>query len=168
LERIVGNYEEASRHYQESLKMWQDMGIEQQVGLDLRDLGLVEIHQAQYGHALKLLKESLPLLKRFSMDPSKDASIALNLAGLSEIARKRNQPSIAARLLGAAEAMVASVRAQSGRVWFDTFGFTLGFGSLDEYEWLKAAGHSQLDEAAWLEGQAMTIDQAIKYALEME
>jgi non-specific serine/threonine protein kinase len=168
LERIVGNYEEASRHYQESLNMWQDMGIEQQVGLDLRDLGLVEIHQAHYGHALKLLKESLPLLMRFSMDPSKDASIALNLAGLSEIARKRDQPVLAARLLGAAEAMVASVRDQSGRVWFDTFGFTLGFGSLDEYEWLKSAGHSQLDEAAWLEGQAMSIDQTIKCALKIE
>lgn len=168
LERIVGNYAEASRRYHESLKMWREMGVEQQVGLDLRDLGLVKIHQGHYDHALKLLKESLPLLKFFSVDLNKDTSIALNLAGLSAIARNRNQPRIAARLLGAAEAMAASVRDQSGRVWFDTFGFNLGFGSMDEYERLKAAGHKQLDQSAWLEGQAMTIDQAIQYALEFE
>ena len=168
LERIVGNYEEAGRRYRVSLKMWRDMGVEQQVGLDLRDLGLVEMHQGHYDHALKLLKESLPLLKLFSVDSSKDTSIALNLAGLSEIARQRNQPGLAGRLLGAAEAMVASMRDPSGMVWFDTFGFNLGFDSMDEYERLRVAGHQQLDEAAWLEGQAMTIDQAIKYALEME
>jgi tetratricopeptide (TPR) repeat protein len=168
LERIIGNYEEAGRRYRESLRMWRDLGLEQQVGLDLRDLGLVETHQGHYDHALKLLKESLPLLKRFSMDPSRDTSIALNLAGLAEIARKRDQPVLAARLLGAAEAMAVSAGDQPDRVRFDTFGFTLGFGSMDEYERLKAAGHQQLDEAAWLEGQAMTIDQAIKYALGIE
>jgi non-specific serine/threonine protein kinase len=168
LERIVGNYEEAKRRYQDSLKMWQDMGIEQQVGLDLRDLALVEMHQGHYDHALNLLKESLPLLKRFSADPNKDTSIALNLAGLSEIARKQNQPSIAARLLGAAEAMAGLQGEQSGRVRFDTFGFTLGFGSMEEFERLTAAGHQELDEAAWLEGQSMTIDQAIEYALKIE
>jgi non-specific serine/threonine protein kinase len=168
LERVVGNYEQAGRRYQESLKMWRDMGLEQQVGLDLRDLGLIEIHQGHYDHALKLLKESLPLLKRFSVDSSKDTSIALNLAGLSEIARKRNQPVLAARLLGAAEAIVASMKNQSGMSWFDTFSFTLGFGSLDEYERLRATGHQQLDGAAWLEGQAMTVDEVIKYVLQIE
>jgi hypothetical protein len=126
------------------------------------------MHQGHYDHALELLKESLSLLKRFSVNPGKDTSIALNLAGLSEIARKRNRTSFAARLLGAAEAMAVSAVDQSGRVRFDTFGFTLGFGSLDEYERLRASGHQELDEAAWLEGQAMTIDQAIKYALELE
>jgi predicted ATPase/DNA-binding SARP family transcriptional activator/tetratricopeptide (TPR) repeat protein len=168
LERVIGNYEEAGRRYKESLKMWQDRGLEQQVGLDLRDLGLVEMHQGHYDDALKLLKESLPLLRRFSLDLSEDTSIALNLAGLSEIARKRDQAVLAARLLGAAEAMAVSAGDQPERVRFDTFGFTLGFGSMDEYERLKAAGHQQLDEAAWLEGQAMTIDQAIKYALKVE
>ena len=168
LERVVGNYDEAKRRYQDSLKMWRDMGLEQQVGLDLRDLGLVEIRQGHYDHALELLKESLPLLKRFSLNPRKDTSIALNLAGLSEIARKRNQPGLASRLLGAAEAMAASMRDQSGRVRFDTFGFTLGFGSLDEYERLRTSGHQELDEAAWLEGQVMTIDQAIKCVLDVE
>jgi hypothetical protein len=92
----------------------------------------------------------------------------LNLAGLSEIARKQNQPSIAARLLGAAEAMAGLQGEQSGRVRFDTFGFTLGFGSMEEFERLTAAGHQELDEAAWLEGQSMTIDQAIEYALKIE
>ena len=168
LERIVGNYGEAGRRYRESLKMWRDMGVEQQVGLDLRDLGLVEMHQGHYDRALKLLKESLPLLKLFSVDTSKATSIALNLAGLSEIARQRNQPGLAGRLLGAAEAMVDSMRDPSGMVWFDTFGFNLGFDSMDEYERLRAAGHQRLDKAAWLEGKAMTIDQAIKCALEME
>jgi non-specific serine/threonine protein kinase len=168
LERVVGNYEEAGRRYQESLKMWRDLGLEQQVGLDLRDLGLVEIHQGHYDHALKVLKESLPLLKRFSVDSSKDTSIALNLAGLSEIARERNQPFLAARLLGAAEAIAASVKDRSGMSRFDTFSFTLGFGSLDEYERLRAKGHWHLDEAAWLEGQAMTVDEVIKYVLKIE
>jgi hypothetical protein len=90
------------------------------------------------------------------------------LAGLSEIARKRNQPGPASRLLGAAEALAASMRDQSGRVRFDIFGFTMGFGSLDEFERLMAAGRQQLDEAAWLEGQAMTIDQAIQFALKIK
>jgi non-specific serine/threonine protein kinase len=165
LERIVGNYEEAKRRYQDSLKMWREMGLEQQVGLDLRDLGLVEIRQGNYDHALELLKESLSLLKRFSVNPGKDTSIALNLAGLSEIARQRNQPGPASRLLGVAEAMAGD---QSGRLRFDIFGFTLGFGSMDEFERFIATGHQQLDKAAWLEGKVMSVDQAIQHVLELE
>jgi len=162
---ILGNYAEAGRCYQESLTLWQSMGIEHQVGLDLRDLGIVEMHQGNFERARKLLKESLPLLKLHSADPEKDISIALNLIGLSEIARSQNQRSRAARLLGVAEAIVASSGIGSEVIWFDSANYAVGFFSLDEYQQLVAVGHKQLDETAWLEGQTMKIDQVIEYVL---
>jgi hypothetical protein len=136
--------------------MWQDMGNKDGVSFDLLYLGLAALHLGDFEHSARLLKESLPLLKLLSAAPSKDFGIAVNLAGLSELARRQKQIIRAARLLGPVEAIVASMGDRFSKVWVP---------DSDRYESLIAAGHEQLDEAVWLEGQAMPLEQVIEYAL---
>jgi hypothetical protein len=66
----------------------------------------------------------------------------------------------AARLFGAAEAL------------YNTHGFSLQGGDMPEFERNKASVLQQMGpdafEAAWTQGQAMSVEEAIAYALETE
>ena len=76
------------------------------------------------------------------------------------IAQAQNQPARAARLLGAAEAMIEGTGISAVGV----------FRVQSEYENAVAWLHAQIDEAAfracWAEGRAMGLDQAVAYSLE--
>jgi hypothetical protein len=120
-------------------------------------MGLAMLHLVDFENAGALLKESLPLVRRLSVDSRKGFYIALNLAGLSEMARRRDQFTRSARLLGAAEAIVASLGDLIGNVWAT---------DRETYESLITAGHKQMDRTAWLEGQAMSEEEMLVYALE--
>jgi hypothetical protein len=80
------------------------------------------------------------------------------LVGWAGVAGARQQPIRAVRLLGAVERML------------ETIGSKLTPVDRDHYGPIYAAARSQLDEAAWAaawaEGQAMTMEAAIAYALE--
>jgi tetratricopeptide (TPR) repeat protein len=156
IDYFLGDYEAASKRYQESMIMWRDMGNKAETNFNLLNFGLATLHFGDFEHAGILLKDSLPLQRVNNFDPRNDFYIGLNLAGLSELARRQKQPIRAARLLGAAEAVVSSMGALVNIVWVP---------NIDKYEALIAAGHEQMDEAAWLEGKAMPLEQVIEYAL---
>src|SRR5437667_2425112 len=84
--------------------------------------------------------------------------IAISLAGLGAVACTAQQPVTGVRLLGAAEAMLEAMGAVQDPV------------DRAEYEQGLAAARVQLDEEAfaktWAEGRAMSMDQAIAYALD--
>ena len=86
--------------------------------------------------------------------------VTLALAGLGGVAGGQAHPRRAARLLGAADAQRAAM------------GATLDPDNLVEFERMVAAARRQLDArawtAAWAEGQAMTIERAVGYALGQE
>ena len=159
IDYFLGDYEAAGKRYQESLNMWWDMGNKAETSLNLLNLGLAALHFGDFERAGILLKESLPLQRNTRPDPRNDYYIGLNLAGLSELARRQEQPIRAAWLLGAAEAVVVSMGALVNIVWVS---------NIHKYESLIAVGHEQMDEAAWLEGQAMPLEQVIEYALRDE
>ena len=150
------DYDAASRRYRETLDMWQDMGNKAELSVSLLLLGIAALHLDDFEHAAIVLRESLPLLRLSSADLSNTFYITMNLVGLSELARRQKHLIRAARLLGAAEAIVASMGARFGTVWVT---------HSDIYESLIAAGHEKMDQAAWLEGQAMSVEQATEYAL---
>ncbi len=79
------------------------------------------------------------------------------LEKLVGIAVARGQPEGAARLLGATEALRQAITAP------------MGAADRADYEQSVALAQARLDEhtfaAAWAEGRAMTMEQAIAYAL---
>jgi hypothetical protein len=83
-------------------------------------------------------------------------ALANSLANAAEFASVDGRPEVAARLLGAAEAL----RLRGG-VTIDPF-------NLDDPDALKARVHEQLSEpafaAAWAQGKSLPLDQAIAEA----
>ncbi len=104
---------------------------------------------------LRLLTESLALMRAHWGNPW---TFAWRLEGFAGLAALQGQPERAARLFGAAQAaldMIGAALVQSDRA---------------EYDRHLALARNQLSEdafaSAWDEGRAMTLDEAIDYALE--
>lgn len=155
VDRMLGDYEAASERFEESLRLWRDMGNRADVAVSLRNLGIALLFQGGYEQAATLLIEGLSLFR----ESMTDYEVALSLAGLSGVAQAQGQGVRAGRLLGATEAISAPIY---------SWGPTLVADQI-EYGRLIAAGHTQMQEttfaAAWAEGQAMTLEQAVTYAL---
>lgn len=153
---IQGDYERATQLFQEAVDMCREQG--QKGGLDdaLDKLGWVELARGNHERAKALFKESLVLCVELD-----DKWIAPeNIEGLACIAGARAETERAARLFGSAEALREAV----------------GYQHMPEEDALRtpylAMARSQLDEAsweeAWAEGRAMSMEQAIDYALSDE
>jgi predicted ATPase/class 3 adenylate cyclase len=108
----------------------------------------------KFDEAIGLYKMVLPIWQDFGHR----AAVAHELECLGYIANAQDDGYRAARLLGAAEAIRKTINSTTNGV------------ELVEYEREIAALRASMDEnemqAAWAEGRAMTIDQAIEYALE--
>jgi non-specific serine/threonine protein kinase len=153
------NYEQAGRLLGESLELQREMGAKIDTAITLSWLGQIARIRQDYPRAAALYGESLALLRQFG----NKISLAICLSGLAVLAATQGQPTIAARLLGAAEAAVPDLR--TGVIWVG-----IPFVRPADYEQVNAAIRAQLDEvafkAAWAEGQAMTVEQAVAYALD--
>ena len=114
----------------------------------LNDLGRVVLDQGDTDRAAALFGESLKL----SWEPENEIGIPLSLVGLAGVAGALGQPARAAQLLGAAEAIRASIGRSLTPVERTTF---------DQY---AASIRAQLGDATfavmWAEGQKMTLEQA--------
>jgi hypothetical protein len=88
-----------------------------------------------------------------------DPAIAWSLAGLASVAALCGQPERAARLAGAVEILREATGKRSAPA------------SRANYERAVASARSQLDEAtfaaAWAQGRAMSLDQAVAEALSL-
>jgi predicted ATPase/DNA-binding SARP family transcriptional activator len=188
-----GRYEQAAAHYTESLTIWQEAGDKRGMAFvfgrqaamarhqadyeranvllqkcillfrELKErsgiawssclLGRVCQHQSDYEQAAVLLSESLRLHRELDDTPG----MAAGLVGLAEVACSSGQPERAATLLGAEAALR------------ETLGYQTWPTIRADYEHIVATVRAQLDEAtfaaAWAEGRAMTLEQAIAYAL---
>jgi predicted ATPase/DNA-binding SARP family transcriptional activator len=149
------DYEEARTLLQESLALFRETGHSYIIYvLSLR--GNVEREAGDYAQAAICYQESL-LLRREQGDALTTAYSLEDFAGL---AGRQGQYARAARLLGAAEALAA------------TMGRTLPVANRAEYERTVEAAHADLSAeafaAAWEQGRTMTMDLAIAYALAPE
>jgi hypothetical protein len=83
--------------------------------------------------------------------------VTLNLSAFATLAAAQNKPELTARLVGAAETQTPSIR------------FEMSAKERSEYDQAAAAARTALGEdafaAAWEEGQKMTLDEAVSYAL---
>jgi hypothetical protein len=111
------------------------------------------LHQNDSARAKALLTESLVI----SRDLELKDQLAWAFAGMGGVAAAQSQPKRATRLLGAAEA------------WFEATSQIIGPIERAEHDGYAASARAQLGEeafaAAWAEGRAMTMEQAIAYAL---
>jgi len=150
---LQGDYPQALSRLEQSLAQFRDLGHILGVGQTLTVLGRVAHAQANDGTAARYFAESLALLRETAISESQYAV----LEGLAGVAAAQGNPGRAARLFGAVEARR------------EALGEPLPLAYRAGYEHDVTTARAQLDDAtfaaAWAAGQAMSLEQAIAYAL---
>ena len=154
LARCQGDYQRAEALYHENLALLQDLGLRQVIPSTLHNLGYVALHQSDHRKAAALFAEGLGLFR----ERGDKKGVAECLAGLAGVVGAQDEARRAAVLFGAA----AAAR--------EALGVTLWPANRIDHDRNLATVRAQLDEAvfnaAWAEGRAMTLEQAIACALE--
>jgi non-specific serine/threonine protein kinase len=151
--RCQGDYAAAHALYAEDLALRRELGDERGIGIELHNLGYVARHEGDDVRAIELFKESLAIRLKLGHK----VGIAYCLAGLAAVAATRSQLKLAAKLLGAADALLGTLGAdmdRPDRLEYDrtvaTLRTTLGEGKF---------------ETDLREGRVMPLEQAIELAL---
>ena len=151
--RTEGDYHAARLFYEESLTIRRGLGDERGIGATLHNLGFVANYQCDYQRTAAYFEESLPLFQKLGSR----LGILCSLEEFAGAVVGTGPPERAARLLGAVEAL------------YEAFHIRLNYVDQIEHDRYVAAARTQLDgvtfAAAWAEGQAMTLEEAIAYAL---
>jgi tetratricopeptide (TPR) repeat protein len=154
LANLQGDYVAAQMFYEESLRLRRKLAYKGGIAATLADVANVHAKLAQYTTARAHYQESLTLYGELG---NKRGMVSV-LSGLACLAQVRGQPLGATRLLSAVEALLAQLRAR------------LDEPQYSDMQQAIVAAHAQLDQAiftaARAEGQAMTLEQAVAYALE--
>jgi non-specific serine/threonine protein kinase len=151
--RFVGDYERATALLNESLAFRKKLGEYQGIAFVLRSLGQVALNQNDSGRAAAYFRESLIL----SSENGDTWLCEESLQGCAAIASAAGHYQRAARLIGAAERLQ------------EILGWRPSPPTQADYDKRKASTRGALTdfvfETAWAEGRAMTLEQAVEYAL---
>ncbi|GIV98259.1 MAG: hypothetical protein KatS3mg057_2916 [Herpetosiphonaceae bacterium] len=151
--RHEGDYEQAEQFYSQALELSRQIGSRQRTILSLHNLGHLALHCGDNTRAETLFAESLHLSRQLGYR----MGIALCIFGFGRLAADRGQFERAARLLGAADAILAAIDA--------AFELT----DRTDFEQSLSYVHAHLSETVFLsayeEGRLMALDRAIEYAL---
>jgi hypothetical protein len=155
LARTQGNDEQAQAVYEECLILASETGEVRREAMMLCNLGFLAMHRADIKAARQLFSKALIKSQALGHDKRLTVTGVLLLAGTIAASGEMER---AARLFGAADAL------------FKPTGVGLSPGDQPEHERNLALVRSQLDESTfqmcWNEGQSMTLEQAVAYALE--
>jgi non-specific serine/threonine protein kinase len=149
----AGGDDTAARElHEESAAMLRDLQHKYALSAPLGYLAHIHLRRGEYSEARALFIESLRLHQGWHL-----WGLAWRLEGFAGLAAMAEEPHRAARLYGAAEAMLERVGAKFH--WIDRLG----------YERYVATARAQLGHdafnTAWAEGRALTSEQAVAYAL---
>ncbi len=150
---FLGDYECATQLLAESLTLNRELRDEWNAAWSLMHLGLVALMQGQAEQSQAMFRESLPCFQAMS------DSLGTNyvMLGLAAVAVMQDQPAHATRLFGATQVLGEASH------------FQLAPGHSALYEHYVTQTQGLLDaaafDAAWAEGRAMTLEQAIDFAL---
>jgi non-specific serine/threonine protein kinase len=150
------DYQQAAAYCAESLALFRAVDDTWFIAVALNILGRVTHSTGDNRRADELHRESLALFR----DLGNRWGIALCVGGLAAVAGAQGQPERAARLLGAEEALRETI----GEPLFQTI-------RADHERMVaivRAALSADVFVTAWASGRAMTLEQAIAYALEEE
>ncbi len=147
--RLQGDYEWAAALYDESLAIRRELGNRFRTALVLHNRGYVALRQDDARQASAFFEESLALYRQLKMAEGS----AECLAGLAGIAGVEGQSERAARLFGAAEALLEAI------------GSNLAVADQAEWDHNVAIVRNELDKetfaAAWAEGRAQCRDATV-------
>lgn len=153
-----GDLDKARALMEEDRIVQQAVGGAAHLGITLNILGRVVLAQGDRTYAHTLFTQSMKL-QRIANFTGGIIAVLESFAGFAA----RHHPLKAIRLLGAAETLRM---ARGGR------GKSMAYAELPFIEQAKATARRQVDaaafDAAWAEGAAMTLDQAVEYALQPE
>ena len=152
--RAQGRLDEATALLHESLALCRAVDEPMGLAMALSTLGNLALEGGDHGRAAQLQRASLEL-RRVLADRR---GIAWCLVGLAGVALAQEQPRRAARWLGSAQSLRESAGAPLARISRD-----LSDGAATEAR--AQLGDAAFDEA-WEEGQAMTLEDAVKHALD--
>jgi non-specific serine/threonine protein kinase len=151
--RYQGHYDQAISLHEQALTMSRDQGYPLLSAWSLRHLGMDQLRRGVYGRAAEYYKQSLSLCKEVG---NRWVPVE-GLSGLSSLACIAQQYERAARLFGAATRL------------HEALGFRFKPADQECYDHHMVIARTRLGEAAfaaaWAEGRAMTLDQALDYAL---
>ena len=153
------DFDEMRLRWKEALALYRELGDTRNVALCLPSLGIVALVFRDFEEAEKLFEEGLALQRRLKYK----TVIFFHLIGLAAVATHRDHLRRAAKLYGASEALREAAGLSPKPV---------GRATTYDYEGYLATVRAGLDEpdfdAAWSEGRAMSLEQAIEYALSEE
>jgi len=151
--RMQGDYPKAAKLYAETTTLYREQGNEVGVAGEYFNMGYVTLRQGNAQLATQHFEESV----RFFRERGADRMVVASLAGLGGVALTQGKPERAARLLGATEALN------------EKLGIILDPDDRLEFERDAADTRVNLDEktfgTAWAEGRAMSLEQAITFAV---
>jgi predicted ATPase/DNA-binding SARP family transcriptional activator len=147
-----GDYARAGALCEESLGLQRELGDKRGIAISLSNLAYAALYQGRHPEALAPLQEGLVLAQELG---DRDG-IAYRLEGLAVVAASADKAERAARLLGGADAV------------FEAIGADLDPAERDLHERTVADLRVRLGEetfaAAWAEGRAMSLGEAVAYA----
>ena len=153
---LQGDYRQAEPIYEEALESARALGDQRTEAHIAQELGAVAIHLGDVERAMTLLAESLSSFRKWE----DSLGIARCLIGFADLGQVHGHIEQAARVLSFVERWLQSNQIQL--VHFDH----------SNYECSVTAARAQLDEAtfakAWVEGSALTMEQAIELAMSDE
>jgi predicted ATPase/class 3 adenylate cyclase len=151
--RYVRDYERATTLQNESLALFKEIGDKSRIAFVLRNLGRVALHQGDCGRAAACFGESLILCRERGETWLSEEG----LEGFAAVASTNGHHKRAARLLGAADQLR------------EMLGWLPSPPDQADYDECTASTRAALGDSpfsvAWAEGRAMTLEQAIEYAL---
>jgi hypothetical protein len=151
--KFLGDYGEARKQFTACLPMFREMGDKHRVNMCQSELAHLERYEGHYEKALSMYRQTILEWQRLGHR----AAIAHQLECFAQIAKVQEQAERAARLYGAAQALRDKIEIQMTAV------------EREEYDREVADLRANIDEKAftllWAEGRAMSMDQAIAYAL---
>ena len=150
---LQGDAAAAREAYTESLALGREMGAQADIFRSLLGLADVAWQQGDIQGAAAAFREALERADQRAIDV---ADIIWCLRGVGQVAAARGNGERAARLLGAAEALAHGSGVQLDRAEQGVLARLPGSTQVAEARWASS----------WAEGQAMTLEDAIAYALE--
>jgi predicted ATPase len=154
--RALGDYALAGNYYHDSLRVSRALGHKWGMAAAMHNLGHVAHHQGDYSQAATYFGDSLPLYQELG----DKRGVTECLVGLAGVHGMTGKPARAARLFGSANALLATLNRD------------LSPNDRSEYERNLKLTRAQLPssafELAWREGEAMGLEQAMRYAVEIE
>ena len=152
----LGDYARARACHEEKIAIFRELGVKGEIAGSLMWFGHIADAEGDHARASDLYGEALVIHRELTLRLKPRTGWCLS--GLAVTSAALGEPERTARLFGAAEAL----REALGVRW--------GYGHRERYGRAVALARAALGEeafaAAWAAGRAMTLDEAVAYALE--